>query len=355
MKMYKTVSEVSKAWNLTPREVQILCSAGKIDGAVKFGRAWAIPSEAKRPVDRRFKCTAAPQSGFTLIEMLVVIAVIAVLVAIIIPTANGASEKAKEAVDLSNVRSAYAKVMMAAVMGDTSPSDDVTYMHGRWYMNVDLKQQQSGWQTDSNLNIAGISPADTMHWVGIPAAKGNCTISYSEEEGATLAWVYNFAHITNTVSVPKNYSNKQYAGKTINQLIHDSTNFPMLESSGTVGRSMDSQIKHQLGLNDTDDFSYKVLPSKQPGMDGRDCFEIYISTSYTLKTNVAKNQSKFGTAIVTGYIYKIEENGASTLLKTGTPQEIATYTNASSQEKFDVYGDQNTKKAPTNTAYDWNV
>lgn len=32
-----------------------MCSAGKIEGAVKFGREWAIPKEAEKPADARIR------------------------------------------------------------------------------------------------------------------------------------------------------------------------------------------------------------------------------------------------------------------------------------------------------------
>ena len=46
------------------------------------------------------------KKGFTLIEMLVVIAIIAVLVSVIIPTVTSATDKAKAATDAANLRSA---------------------------------------------------------------------------------------------------------------------------------------------------------------------------------------------------------------------------------------------------------
>ena len=45
------------------------------------------------------------KKGFTLIEMLVVIAIIAVLVSVIIPTVTSATDKAKAATDAANLRS----------------------------------------------------------------------------------------------------------------------------------------------------------------------------------------------------------------------------------------------------------
>ena len=49
------------------------------------------------------------KKGFTLIEMLVVIAIIAVLVAIIIPTVSNATTKAKAATDAANLRAVLAE------------------------------------------------------------------------------------------------------------------------------------------------------------------------------------------------------------------------------------------------------
>ena len=58
--------------------------------------------------------------GFTLAELLIVVAIIGVLVAIAIPIFTSQLERSREAVDLSDVRSAYAEVMMAAITGDTT-------------------------------------------------------------------------------------------------------------------------------------------------------------------------------------------------------------------------------------------
>ena len=57
-------------------------------------------------------------SGFTLIEMLVVVAIIAVLVAIIIPTVTNATTKAKAATDAANLRSVLSEANAALVGSD---------------------------------------------------------------------------------------------------------------------------------------------------------------------------------------------------------------------------------------------
>lgn len=50
---YLTASEAAEKWNVTTRTVQIMCAEGKIKGAAKFGRIWAIPIEESRPTDGR--------------------------------------------------------------------------------------------------------------------------------------------------------------------------------------------------------------------------------------------------------------------------------------------------------------
>ena len=53
--------------------------------------------------------------GFTLAELLIVVAIIAVLTAIAIPVFSSQLEKSREATDIANVRSAYAEVVAAGL------------------------------------------------------------------------------------------------------------------------------------------------------------------------------------------------------------------------------------------------
>lgn len=58
------------------------------------------------------------KKGFTLIEMLVVIAIIAILVAVVIPVVNKSTEKAKAAADAANLRAVYAELNIHVINGD---------------------------------------------------------------------------------------------------------------------------------------------------------------------------------------------------------------------------------------------
>lgn len=55
------------------------------------------------------------KKGFTLAELMVVVAIIGVLVAVSVPIFNSQLEKSREATDLANVRSASAQVMTEAI------------------------------------------------------------------------------------------------------------------------------------------------------------------------------------------------------------------------------------------------
>ena len=98
------------------------------------------------------------RKGFTLLEMLIVIAIVAVLISVAVPVLSSQLERSREAVDLANVRSAYAQVSTEALLGNTHVT-----------VTVNLKQKQAGWQSVDPVNIGGIvhskSVGDTDNWV----------------------------------------------------------------------------------------------------------------------------------------------------------------------------------------------
>ena len=49
----KNCKQIAIKWGLSERTINELCKLGKIDGAIKIGRMWQIPDDAKKPIDGR--------------------------------------------------------------------------------------------------------------------------------------------------------------------------------------------------------------------------------------------------------------------------------------------------------------
>ena len=99
--------------------------------------------------------------GFTLMEMLIVVAIIAILVAIAIPVFTAQLEKAREATDLANIRSAYAEVLANYLTDE----EDVEAI------DVDLYQKTADWQYfdpamcgDIELDASTAEGTATVDW-----------------------------------------------------------------------------------------------------------------------------------------------------------------------------------------------
>ena len=98
--------------------------------------------------------------GFTLMEMLIVVAIIAVLVAIAIPVFTNQLEKAREATDEANIRSAYAEVMACALTDAKDKTNGVKREDGAdgsvtWSKTVVATQKQAKWESGDTVEIAG--------------------------------------------------------------------------------------------------------------------------------------------------------------------------------------------------------
>lgn len=49
MQEYKTTDIAAENWGISKRRVQVLCSEGRVAGAIKHGGVWAIPINANKP------------------------------------------------------------------------------------------------------------------------------------------------------------------------------------------------------------------------------------------------------------------------------------------------------------------
>ncbi|MEG1640359.1 MAG: DNA-binding protein [Ruthenibacterium sp.] len=52
---FLTTKQASELWGISPRRIAILCEHGRIAGAVKAGKTWLLPPDAKKPTDKRLK------------------------------------------------------------------------------------------------------------------------------------------------------------------------------------------------------------------------------------------------------------------------------------------------------------
>ncbi len=124
--------------------------------------------------------------GFTLAELLIVVAIIAVLVAIAIPIFTNQLEKAREATDQANIRDYYAEIAVALVTGDLdathtsltlSGGQSATYATTTDGFTVKVttpkvNQTVDNWQT-GDFYVAGVKITNNSNM------KGNPTITYT--------------------------------------------------------------------------------------------------------------------------------------------------------------------------------
>lgn len=124
--------------------------------------------------------------GFTLMEMLIVVAIIAVLVAVMIPVMNNSLEKSRDTATVANLRTAYAEAQVAYLTEDKT-NDDVEIVYDTTNTGVITSIKVSGVTAmgkntgfsgvDGNLPFATTGLTD----MGSKAGTYTVTFTYSEE------------------------------------------------------------------------------------------------------------------------------------------------------------------------------
>ena len=132
--------------------------------------------------ERKAALKAEGKKGFTLMEMLIVIAIIAILIAIAIPLFTSQLNAARVATDEANIRSGYA-VATATVLSDNIKTDTT------WTLQADASISEtasSGYTTQGN-NDAQVTIGSTsgLTW----------------SAGQTVTYTYTASSNTVTISI----------------------------------------------------------------------------------------------------------------------------------------------------------
>ena len=123
------------------------------------------------------------RKGFTLMEMLIVVAIIAVLVAIAIPTFNASLAKARAATDVANIRSGYAAAQVEAMIGDTATGTKLYLQKDGTVAATgadDYTCQGAAAKAADDATIGGVQKAKDIGW-----AKGDKIVYTVTVDGTT--------------------------------------------------------------------------------------------------------------------------------------------------------------------------
>ncbi len=113
--------------------------------------------------------------GFTLAELLIVVAIIAVLAAVAIPVFAAQLEKSREATDIANVRSAYAQCVTEVLANGTSSQ-----------ILVPAQQTQADWQGTSGALMIQTSGSQSASNYSAKTKGENYTVSVSADGTVTV-------------------------------------------------------------------------------------------------------------------------------------------------------------------------
>ena len=122
------------------------------------------------------------KKGFTLMEMLIVVAIIAILIAVAIPVFSAQLHKARVATDWANLRSFYADIQTDYMTtGEQNPKVPVD-----WHSSKDYD-----WHSVTFLNGQKVK-----------MKAGLCAVSFKKDEGYSIEYNCNDRHPACHLSLP---------------------------------------------------------------------------------------------------------------------------------------------------------
>lgn len=103
------------------------------------------------------------------------------LVAISIPIFTSQLEKAREATDLANIRSAYAECTTAVLTGEADKDVTEDKDSGAYSATVDISQTKAGWlSSNADVKVAG-KAVSSFSWQPTDGDNGSVTVTVNKD------------------------------------------------------------------------------------------------------------------------------------------------------------------------------
>ena len=173
------------------------------------------------------KNSKASVQGFTLVELIIIVAILGVLLVILAPAYTKYIERSRESTDLANAKSAYNELMINIAEKEEIP-DPITFK---------LKQKHTGWQSPLPISVGGASfnGTNTDNWVGTPGSNGTCVVSYDKNKGVIFTWRGGYLGSLNNLSFLKEqFKNRETGSMQTNEAYYSKQTFQIAGVSYTT-------------------------------------------------------------------------------------------------------------------------